>query len=283
MAQTMLFGFCYMPQAIRVEDFSPYWVLDRWTEARMLDDLRTMRALGSRILRVHITPPVPGANSYDRLSDRRTVPVTGEKYLRLYDVLVRAARDVGMRVHFDIGSSFSDVSEASLDGWIPRYRGLVESYQFANENYGVFESDMQGSRSDNFGRFQRLLGHARRLDPQARFTADVYASHIEHLRARFPEALRRARRAQHAPLLLRRPPRLDRAVSARADQRPHGPGPLRAGDAFLLLLVQRQDAHHGGGGHPARSGGVRRLASSCPPGSAHPRRRSPSRLPRARA
>ena len=141
MASEMLFGFCYMPQIIRVEDFSPYWVHDRWTKERTLADLKIMRAIGSSCIRVHITPPVPGATSYDRLGDRRTVPITGEKYLELYDLIVQTAHDLGMAIHFDIGSSISEVSEASLDGWIPRYRELVSSYQFGNENYDAFETD----------------------------------------------------------------------------------------------------------------------------------------------
>jgi hypothetical protein len=162
-------------------------VLDRWTEEQTLIDIKIMRAIGSSVIRIHITPPVPGANSYDRLSDRRNMPIAGEKYLAMYDLMVKACRDVGMLVHFDIGSSFSEVSEASLDGWINRYKGLAESYQFANENYGVFESDMTEGKTDNFERFQRLLGHARRLDPAARFTADIYANQIDYMRAHFPE------------------------------------------------------------------------------------------------
>jgi hypothetical protein len=187
MAKEMLFGFVYMPQALRVEDFSPYWVLDRWTKERMLADLKIMRAIGSSCIRIHITPPVPGAISYDRLNDRRTIPITGEKYLEMYDLMVRTVHDLGMHIHFDIGSSFSEVSEASLDGWMKRYKGLVESYQFANENYGVFESDMQEGTTSNLERFQRLLNYARRLDPDARFTADIYAEQIAFIRDRFPD------------------------------------------------------------------------------------------------
>ena len=71
------------------------------------------------------------------------------------------AHDLGMRIHFDIGSSFSEVSEASLEGWITRYRGLVESYQFANENYAIFESDMAEGNPASFERFDRLLGLGR--------------------------------------------------------------------------------------------------------------------------
>ncbi len=186
MAREMLFGFCYMPQALRVEDFSPYWVLDRWTPERMLADLKIMRAIGSSCIRIHITPPVPGAISYDRLSNRRQVPITGEKYLEMYDLMVRTVHDMGMAIHFDIGSSFSEVSEASLDGWMTRYGSMVESYQFANENYSVFESDMREGKSEGFERFQRLLGHARRLAPQAKFTADIYTEQIAYIRDRFP-------------------------------------------------------------------------------------------------
>ena len=187
MAQEMLFGFCYMPQIIRVEDFSPYWVLDRWTQERTLDDLRIMRAIGTSCIRIHITPPVPGATAYDRLGDRRTVPVTGEKYLEMTDLIVKTAHDLGILVHFDIGSSLSEVSETSLDGWMLRYKGLVESYQFANENYSSFASDTATGRPVTFERYARLLSHARRLDPTAQFTVDMFTRQIEIARTNFPE------------------------------------------------------------------------------------------------
>ncbi|NLE99474.1 MAG: hypothetical protein GX601_00700 [Anaerolineales bacterium] len=187
MAKDMLFGFCYMPQLIRVEDFSPYWVLDRWTRENTLTDLKIMRAIGSSCIRVHITPPLPGATAYDRLSDRRTVPITGEKYLELTDLIVETARALGLRVHFDIGSSLSEVSEISIDGWIGRYRGLVESYQFANENYASFATDMTEGRPVTFERYAGLLARARRLDPAAKFTADLFAPQIAYARDHFPE------------------------------------------------------------------------------------------------
>jgi hypothetical protein len=98
------------------EDFSPYWVLDRWTKEHTLADLKIMRAIGSSCIRVHITPPLPGATAYDRLSDRRTVPTTGEKYLELTDPIVESVNALGLRVHFHIGSSLSEVSEISVDG-----------------------------------------------------------------------------------------------------------------------------------------------------------------------
>jgi hypothetical protein len=186
MAQEMLFGFCYMPQALRVEDFSPYWVLDRWTRERTLADLKIMRAIGASCVRIHITPPVPGATAYDRLGNRREMPINGEKYLEMYDLIVQTLHEMGVAIHFDIGSSFSEVSEASLEGWIGRYRGRVESYQFANENYSVFESDMQEGGAASFERFDRLLAHARRIDPQARFTGDIFPEQLAFMRERYP-------------------------------------------------------------------------------------------------
>jgi hypothetical protein len=177
-----------MPQIIRVEDFAPYWVLDRWTPERMLEDLKIMRAIGSSCIRIHITPPAPGATAYDRLGNRRTVPITGEKYLAMYDLMVKAAHDLDMAIHFDIGSSFSEVSETSLDGWMNRYRGIVESYQFANENYGLFESDRAEGSEASFARLDRLLRHARGLDPAARYTMDIFPPEIAHIRAHYPEA-----------------------------------------------------------------------------------------------
>ena len=189
MAQEMLFGFCYMPQIIRVEDFTPYWVQDRYTRERTLEDLKIMRAIGTSCLRVHITPPVPGAIAYDRLNDRRTVPITGEKYLEMTDLIVHTAHELGIKIHFDIGSSLSEVSEQSLVGWIPRYRGLVESYQFANENYGVFASDQAEGRTDAYERYLRLLKRAHELDPDAKFTVDMCAEQLEYCRRQVPELL----------------------------------------------------------------------------------------------
>jgi hypothetical protein len=186
MANEMLFGFVYIPQASRIEDFSPYWVHDRWTEQRMVEDFKIMRAIGSSILRIHITPPVPGATAYDRLFDRRTVPITGEKYLRMYDLMVATARDLGLAIHFDIGSSFSEVSETSLDGWMGRYKGKVESWQFANENWSVFESDQAEGSTTNVDRLERLLKYARRLDPKAQFTADLFPEQIRQIHSRHP-------------------------------------------------------------------------------------------------
>ncbi len=186
MARQMLLGFLYFPQCTRVESFEPYWVLDRWTRERSAADLRIMRAMGSGCMRIHLTPPVPGANAYDRLNDRRITPVTGRKYLEMLDFVVKTAREVGLLVHFDIASSFTEVSEESLDGWIGRYRGLVESYQFANENWSLFESDMREGSSASFERFEELLRHARTIDPHAKYTADIFAPQVEHIRARFP-------------------------------------------------------------------------------------------------
>jgi hypothetical protein len=186
MAREMLLGFLYFPQVERVESFDPWWVLDRWTKERAAADLKIMRAMGSSCMRIHLTPPVPGATAYDRLNDRRVTPITGKRYLEMLDHVVKTARDVGLLVHFDIASSFSEVSEESLDGWIPRYRGLVESYQFANENWSLFETDMQEGSSASFQRFEELLERARRLDPQAKYTADIFAPQVEHIRNRFP-------------------------------------------------------------------------------------------------
>jgi hypothetical protein len=186
MAREMLFGFCYMPQVLRVEDFSPYWVLDRWTKERTLADLKIMRAIGASCVRIHITPPVPGATAYDRLANRRQVPINGEKYLEMYDLIVQTLSEMGMAIHFDIGSSFSEVSEASLDGWMRRYKGRVGSYQFANENYSVFESDMQEGSAANFERFARLLAYARQIDPHVKFTGDIFPEQLAYMRERYP-------------------------------------------------------------------------------------------------
>jgi len=187
MAHEMLFGFCYMPQIIRVEDFFPYWVQDRYTRERTLEDLRIMRAIGAGCLRVHITPPLPGATAYDRLHDRRTVPISGSKYLQMTDLIVRTAHELGMKVHFDIGSALSEVSEESLVGWIPRYRGMVESYQFANENYGAFRTERIEGRTDTYDHYLRLIKRARELDPTVKFTVDMTTADIEYCRQKLPE------------------------------------------------------------------------------------------------
>jgi len=178
------FGFCYFPQVTRVEDFYPFWVIDNWNKEGVRNDFNIMKALGCDCIRIHITPPVPGAICYDRwnVADRRTVPITAEKYTRMLDFEVSLAKKKGFNIHFDIGSNFDELTEESVTGWVGRYKGVVESYQFANENYGLFAADRSRLK-----RLQQFCALGKQIDPQACFTADLTSKEIDIIRKDFPE------------------------------------------------------------------------------------------------
>ena len=178
------FGFCYFPQVTRVEDFYPFWVIDDWHEDGVRNDFGIMKALGCDCIRIHITPPVPGAICYDRwnVADRRVVPITGEKYTRMLDLEVALAVEKGFSIHFDIGSAFDEITEESVVGWVSRYKDVVESYQFANENYFRFAAD-----HSRLERLERFCALGKQIDPQARFTTDLTAEEVRIIQRDFPK------------------------------------------------------------------------------------------------
>jgi len=69
--KSLLFGVNYLPQVTCVEDFSPYWITDNWTEKRMVTDLKIMKAIGCSCVRYHIYP-APPARRPGRASLRRS-------------------------------------------------------------------------------------------------------------------------------------------------------------------------------------------------------------------
>ena len=178
------FGFCYFPQITRIEDFYPFWVIDDWNEEGVRNDFNIMKALGCDCIRIHMTPPVPGAICYDRwnIADRRVVPITGEKYTRMLDFEVNLAKKKGFSIHFDIGSTFDEITEESVTGWVGRYKGVVESYQFANENYGLFAADRS-----RLSRLQKFCARGKQIDRRARFTADLTSKEVNIIQNYFPQ------------------------------------------------------------------------------------------------
>jgi len=183
----MRFGFCYFPQITRIEDFYPFWVIDNWNEEGVRTDFSIMKALGCDCIRIHMTPPVPGAICFDRwnIADRRAVPVTAGKYTRMLDFEVKLAKEKGFSIHFDIGSTFDELTENSVVGWVGRYKGVVESYQFANENYGAFAADRSRLK-----RLQRFCELGKQIDPRARFAMDLTSKEVAIIRKDFPKLFR---------------------------------------------------------------------------------------------
>lgn len=177
------FGFCYFPQILRVEDFSPYRVLDYWTPEKMFEDFRIMKAIGCTSIRIHITPPVPGAICYDRfnVADRQIVPITGEKYLRMYDLAMKMLHDLGFKIHFDIGSSISELTAESIQGWVKRYKNFAESFQLGNENYGLFKKDKRLIQH-----LKKLMVLCKKLAPDSRLAVDMLADEMNEISRREP-------------------------------------------------------------------------------------------------
>ncbi len=158
LAQEVLLGCDYLPTVNCIEDFSPYWVLDKWSVARSRDDLRIMRAIGCSCVRLQGFPDSPD-----------------ERHLDYLNAILPFARDVGLSVHLDIGTTI-----ASAEAYLGRCSGRIESYQFGGGTDGPWDDPV------NWPDLQELLDRAGALDPQPRLSVPLRADALRRLRQDAP-------------------------------------------------------------------------------------------------
>ena len=174
--KTILFGINYLPHVTAVEDFSPYWITDNWTERRTINDLKTMKAIGCSFLRIHIYPAMPG---------KSTVPgVDPDKFLPMLDLIVKTCEDIGLRIHLDICQDVHKYGEEGVRFYLNRYKGRIESYQLGNEQYGW------PREPEKLKWLQGLLELAHSIDPDAKISADMVVPDWVKVRDEMPELYR---------------------------------------------------------------------------------------------
>lgn len=171
--RTILFGMNYLPQITCVEDFSPYWITDNWTEQRMVEDLKIMKAMGCSLIRFHMFPTLPG---------KSTRPgVAAEKFLPMLDLGVSTANDLGLLVHLDIAQDLEKYGEEGVRFYIPRYRGKIESYQIGDELYHY------GRDPERLKFALNLFKIIHELDPDAKVSIDLLIPHLVRIKEEMPE------------------------------------------------------------------------------------------------
>ena len=174
--RTILLGINYLPHVTCVEDFSPYWITDNWTERRMVADLKIMKAIGCSFIRIHIYPAMPG---------KSTVPgVDAEKFLPMLDLAVETCRDIGLAIHFDICQDVDEYGEEGTKFYLNRYKGRIESYQFGNERY-EWPRDPEKLKW-----LQKLAELAHTIDPDAKVSADMLVPDWVKIRDEMPDLYR---------------------------------------------------------------------------------------------
>ena len=172
-SKTILFGVNYLPQVTCVEDFSPYWITDNWTEKRMITDLKIMKAIGCSCVRFHIYPAMPS---------KSTIPgVNQDKFLPMLDLGVKTAGEIGLRVHLDMNEGVDEVGEEGVRLYVTRYLGRIESYQIGDEHYGY------GGDPKKLRWLQGLFELTHSIDPKAKISADLFVPDIVKIRDEMPD------------------------------------------------------------------------------------------------
>ena len=174
--KTILFGINYLPHVTAVEDFSPYWITDNWTQRRTVADLKTMKAIGCSFVRIHIYPAMPGKSTVSG--------VDADKFLPMLDLIVDTCQDIGLSVHFDICQDVDKYGEEGVKFYLNRYKGRIESYQLGNEQYG-WPRDPEKLKW-----LQGLLELAHSIDPKAKVSADMIVPDWVKIRDEMPDLYR---------------------------------------------------------------------------------------------
>jgi len=175
--RTILFGASYLPQVTCVEDFSPYWTTDNWTEKRMVEDLKIVKAIGCSCTRFCIFPALPEKTNVGGIS--------GDKYIRMIDLGVKTAGELGIRVHLDICEDVNQYGEQGIKFYLNRYKGRIESYQIGNERWEYAES------KDRLKWLQRLIELGYSIDPKAKITADIMVPDWVKIKNEMPDLYRK--------------------------------------------------------------------------------------------
>ena len=169
----MLFGVNDFPQVMCVEDFSPYWVTDAWTESRQVTDLRIMKSIGCSCYRLSLYPALPEKGEFTGIAP--------EKYVPMLDLIVDTCEDLGLRLLLDIDQGVEEHGEEGVRFLLDRYRGRIEAYQIGNERYDF-------PRDDGKLRWMQGLAElAHSLDPEAKISADMFVPDWVRVRDGMPE------------------------------------------------------------------------------------------------
>ncbi|MDO8586143.1 MAG: hypothetical protein Q7T82_03805 [Armatimonadota bacterium] len=171
--RTILFGVNYLPQVTCVEDFSPYWKTDNWTEKRMVTDMKIMKAMGCSCVRFHIMPALRTIGK-DEL-------IPAEKYVRMIDLGVKTARELGMRFHMDLDAYPGPYAEEVVKYSVGRYKGKIESYQIGNERWDFPE------KPETLTWLQGIVELLHSIDPNAKVTGDFMVPDWVKIRDTFPK------------------------------------------------------------------------------------------------
>jgi len=169
---SLVLGVNYIPHVTCVEDFSPYWVEDKWTKERMAEDLKIMKAIGCNAVRFHIYPAG---------SEMEAFPgVDPNKFLPMLEFAIEVCQDLGLQMHLDIGHHIENISEEDVRRYVSLARGRIQSYQIGNEVYEDWRE------SGNLDKLERLVRVIKELDPKAQVSADILPEDCEFIRDKRP-------------------------------------------------------------------------------------------------
>ena len=171
--RSILFGVNYLPFVTCIEDFGPYWRTDNWTEKRMINDMKIMKAIGCSCVRIPIHPAVPGKIS--------AWGVPAEKFLPMLDLGVKTAGELGLKVHLDIDVEVEEHGEEGVRFCLDRYKGKIESYQLGNECYHWPET------KEKLEWVQKLVEIGHSIDPKAMISVDFFAPDWARIRKEMPD------------------------------------------------------------------------------------------------
>jgi len=172
----MLFGVNDFPQVMCVEDFSPYWITDAWTERRIVEDLRIMKSIGCSCYRLSLYPALPEKGEFPG--------VAPEKYVPMLDLIVETCEDLGLKLLLDMDQGVEEHGEEGVRFLLGRYRGRVEAYQIGNERYDFPRDDAK------LRWMQGLAELAHSLDPATKISADMFVPDWVRARDEMPELYR---------------------------------------------------------------------------------------------
>lgn len=171
--RTILFGVNYLPHATCNEDFSPYWKTDNWTEKRMVTDMKIIKAIGCSCVRFHIMPALPIITESSGIS--------AEKYLRMIDLGVQTAQDLGLKFHLDLDTDPGIDSEKVVRYCMSRYKGKIESYQTGNERWDFPQ------KPDTLKWLEQMVALAHSVDSKAKVSTDMLATDWTSIRDNQPD------------------------------------------------------------------------------------------------
>lgn len=172
----MDYGFNYVVTRTLTEHFAPFWITSRVTPEQLKRDLLIMRALNSRFVRFCLYPANPQRDSLPGADPVETVTVMDEA--------MAFAKEIGLTVHLDIFAHPPIITVDEVQAIVRRMKGVVESYQISNEPYFLWR---QPDADEHYRHLFELIAAGKAVDPEAKFSVDIFAPDLEDLQRRFPE------------------------------------------------------------------------------------------------